>query len=81
MISAALQVNLAMVSVGQNEVTKRLAGWAAILAIPTTVGAIYGMNFKHMPELNWHYGYQVTVGVTVALCVGLYLRLKKAGWL
>lgn len=81
MISAALQVNLAMVSVGQNEVTKRLAGWAAILAIPTTVGAIYGMNFKYMPELEWHYGYHVAVSITVVMCVGLYARLKKAGWL
>jgi len=81
MISAALQVNLAMVSVGQNEVTKRLAGWAAILAIPTTVGAIYGMNFKYMPELEWHYGYHTMVAATVLMCLGLYLRLKKAGWL
>lgn len=81
MISAALQVNLAMVSVGQNEVTKRLAGWAAILAIPTTVGAIYGMNFEYMPELRWHYGYHTAIGVTLLLCLGLYTRLKKSGWL
>lgn len=81
MISAALQVNLAMVSVGQNEVTKRLAGWAAILAIPTTVGAIYGMNFKYMPELSWRYGYEIAVGVTVLMCLALYLRLKRAEWL
>lgn len=81
MISAALQVNLAMVSVGQNEVTKRLAGWAAILAIPTTIGAIYGMNFKNMPELEWEYGYYAAVAVTVLLCLGLYVRLRKADWL
>ncbi|MBV6414102.1 MAG: magnesium/cobalt transporter CorA [Xanthomonadales bacterium] len=81
MISAALQVNLAMVSVGQNEVTKRLAGWAAILAIPTTVGAIYGMNFEHMPELKWEYGYFYVIGLTLSLCLGLYWRLKKADWL
>ncbi len=81
MISAALQVNLAMVSVGQNEVTKRLAGWAAILAIPTTVGAVYGMNFEHIPELKWQYGYHVVVAATVVACSGLYWRLKKAGWL
>lgn len=81
MISAALQVNLAMVSVGQNEVTKRLAGWAAILAIPTTVGAIYGMNFDYMPELHWHYGYYFAVGLILVMCFTLYFRLKKAGWL
>jgi len=81
MISAALQVNLAMVSVGQNEVVKSLAGWAAILAIPTTVGSVYGMNFDNMPELHWHYGYFGVMGVTVVMCMILYLRLKRAGWL
>ena len=81
MISAALQVNLAMVSVGQNEVVKSLAGWAAILAIPTTVGSIYGMNFEYMPELKWHFGYFTVMGVTVVMCLTLYIRLKRAGWL
>ena len=81
MISAALQVNLAMVSVGQNEVVKSLAGWAAILAIPTTVGSVYGMNFDNMPELHWHYGYLSVMGVTTVLCLILYIRLKRAGWL
>ncbi len=81
MISAALQVNLAMVSVGQNEVVKTLAGWAAILAIPTTVGSIYGMNFDNMPELHWHLGYFTVMGVTVVMCLVLYIRLKRTGWL
>lgn len=81
MVSAALTVNLSMVSVGQNEITKRLAGWAAILAIPTTTGAIYGMNFEHMPELQWEYGYYVAIGLTVTVCVALYARLKQVGWL
>ena len=81
MILAALQVNLSMVSVGQNEVTKRLAGWAAILAIPTTTGAIYGMNFAHMPELSWRYGYAAAIAVTVTACGLLYWKLKRAGWL
>lgn len=81
MILAALQVNLSMVSVGQNEVTKRLAGWAAILAIPTTTGAIYGMNFKHMPELGWRYGYVTAIALTALACGLLYWKLKRAGWL
>jgi len=81
MISAALQVNLAMVSVGQNEIVKSLAGWAAILAIPTTVGSIYGMNFDNMPELHWHFGYFTAIGLTTVMCLILYLRLKRAGWL
>lgn len=81
MISAALQVNVSMVSVGQNEVTKRLAGWAAILAIPTTVGAVYGMNFEHMPELGWRYGYLWALGLIGVACGLVYWRLKRVGWL
>lgn len=81
MISAALQVNLSMVSVGQNEVVKRLAGWAGILAIPTTVGSIYGMNFEHMPELSGTYSYFVVLAVTAMISTFIYWRLKKAGWL
>ena len=56
-------------------------GGAAILAIPTTVGAIYGMNFDYMPELHWHYGYYFAVGLILVMCFTLYFRLKKAGWL
>jgi len=81
MISAALQVNLAMVSVGQNEVTKRLAGWAAILAIPTTVGAIYGMNFKYMPELEWRWGYLGVWIVILLTTAGMLLFFRRKRWL
>lgn len=81
MVSAALTVNLSMVTVGQNEVTKKLAGWAAILAIPTVVGAIYGMNFEHMPELGWSFGYPAALGLIATVCTALYLRLKRARWL
>ena len=81
MLFAAMQVHLAFETVRQNEVVKRLAGWGAILAIPTMVFSWYGMNFKHMPELDWEYSYPLVVG-GVALCGALlYLRLKKAGWL
>jgi len=81
MLVSAMQINLAMVSIGQNDVVKQLAGWGAILAIPTVVFSLYGMNFKYMPELGWHYSYFVVLGSTVAACFGLHRKLKKANWL
>lgn len=81
MLTAAMQVHLALVTVGQNEIVKRLAGWGAILAIPTMVFSLYGMNFKHMPELEWYYGYPAVLGGLTLTCVWVYSRLKIAGWL
>lgn len=81
MMTTALSVNLALSSFRQNEVVKRLAGWAALLAIPTMVGGIYGMNFDNMPELQWRYGYPMVLGVTAVIVFFVYRRLKKAGWL
>jgi len=81
MLNSAMQVNLALVGVSQNEVVKRLAGWGAILAVPTVVFSLYGMNFKNMPELNWTYGYPTAVGFTVVACFLLYKRLQKTGWI
>jgi len=81
MVTAAMSVNLAMVSVGQGEVVKRLAGWAALLAAPTLVTSWYGMNFKNMPELAGRFSYFTLIGVTVVVCVGLYVVLKRAKWL
>ncbi|HEY8011258.1 MAG TPA: magnesium/cobalt transporter CorA [Rudaea sp.] len=81
LLSSAMNVNLAMVSVAQNEVVKRLAGWAALLAAPTLVASWYGMNFHNMPELGTEYGYFVVVGLTVAICVGLFVGLRRAKWL
>ncbi|NMP27605.1 magnesium/cobalt transporter CorA [Rahnella sp. SAP-1] len=81
MLANAMHVNLALVSVHQNEVVQRLAGWGAILAIPTVIFSLYGMNFKDMPELNDTWGYPITLGVTIVGCVALYLKLKKSGWL
>jgi magnesium transporter len=62
-------------------VSKKFAGWAAIIGVPTMVAGIYGMNFSFIPELNWHYGYPVVVFVTALLCVFLYQRFKRSGWL
>jgi magnesium transporter len=81
MLTTAVQVNLALVTVGQNEVVKRLAGWGAILAVPTVVFSLYGMNFNFMPELKFHYAYPVVIGVTAVACGLLWRKLHKAGWL
>ena len=56
-MTSALEAKLSLISVAQNEVTKKLAAWAAILAVPTMIAGIYGMNFEFMPELHWHHGY------------------------
>ena len=80
MLTTAMQVNLALVANNQNEVVKRLAGWGAILAIPTVIFSLYGMNFEWMPELKWRVGYPLAVGVTLLGCVFVYRRLRRAGW-
>ena len=81
MVNSAMSVNLAMVSYGQNEVVKRLAGWAALLAVPTLIASWYGMNFHHIPELEGEYNYFVVIGVTLVASTTLYFALKRAKWL
>ena len=65
----------------QGEMTRALAAWAAILAVPTAIAGIYGMNFKFMPELEWRFGYPLIVGFIFSICVGLWLRFRRIGWL
>jgi len=65
----------------QGEITRELAAWAAILAVPTAIAGIYGMNFQFMPELTWHYGYFLVVGAMVSVCITLWLRFRRIGWL
>jgi len=81
MINSAMQVALAQVTIRQNEIVKKLAGWGAILALPTMVFSLYGMNFKYMPELEWRWGYPTAVAVTLGCGVFLFGRLRRAGWL
>lgn len=81
MLSAAMSVNLAMVSVGQNDAVKRLAGWAGIIAVPTLIASIYGMNFEKMPELEWSFGYPLALLVMFSASGFLFWRLRKGGWL
>ena len=65
----------------QTEITRKLAAWAAILAVPTAVAGLYGMNFEHMPELEWRYGYFLVLGVIAATCGLLFHRFRRAGWI
>ena len=81
MLTAAMSVNLALVTVSQGEVVKRLAGWAALLAAPTLVASWYGMNFPHMPEFATRLGYPLVVGVTAAVVAGLFIMLRRAKWI
>ena len=81
MLTAATQVHLALASVAQNEVVKRLAGWGAILAIPTMVFSLYGMNFEYMPETHSPWGYPLILAGVVLGCAWLYRRLRRVGWL
>jgi len=81
MLTTAIQVNLGMISLADNEVTKKLAAWAAIIAVPTMVAGIYGMNFDYMPELKWTFGYPLAVSVMVAIDIYLYYHFRKLKWL
>src|SRR4029079_3011691 len=80
-VDTAIQVNLAMITISESEVTKRLAAYAALVAVPTMIAGVYGMNFKHMPELEWVWGYPFALVVMVAVDAVLFWRFRKAGWL
>ena len=81
MLTAAMSVNLSLVTIRQGEVVKRLAGWAALLAAPTLIASWYGMNFKHMPELAEPHSYAVLIVLTIVVVLVLYGYLRRARWL
>ena len=81
MLSVVMNTYMAMVNMGQNEVVRKLAAWAGILAVPTAIAGIYGMNFDFMPELHWKYAYLVIMAIIIALCSYLYHNFKKLKWL
>ena len=81
MVTTALSVNLSLITLQENETTKRLAACAALVAVPTLIAGIYGMNFKNMPELQWQYGYPLAVGMMAAIDLYLFFRFRKSGWL
>lgn len=80
MLTAAINVNLALVTFGQNEVMKKLAGWAAMLAAPTLITSWYGMNFTHMPELSQPWAYPAIMGIVACVVGTIYVWLKRAKW-
>lgn len=79
--SDAMQFHIALLSLNQNDSVKKLAGWGALLALPTVVFSLYGMNFKFMPELDWPWAYPAVLGATLLAAVWLRRRLKKRGWI
>ncbi|MBD9732076.1 magnesium and cobalt transport protein CorA [Streptomyces sp. H28] len=81
LLNSILQANLAQASVAQNEDMRKITSWAAIIAVPTMVCGVYGMNFEYMPETDWKYGYPIVLSVTVAICLGIHRTLKRNGWL
>lgn len=80
-IATAIQVNLSMVAIEEGEVNKKLAAWAGIFAVATAFAGIWGMNFEAMPELKWHYGYPVALGLIAGASGYLHWRFRRAGWL
>jgi magnesium transporter len=81
LLSTSLHANLAQVGVRQNEDMRKISAWVAIAAVPTAIAGIYGMNFKHMPELRWELGYPAVIVLMAVICTFLYFRFRRAGWL
>jgi magnesium transporter len=81
MAATAMSVHLSLTTMQENETTKRLAAYAALIAVPTMIAGIYGMNFDQMPELRWSLGYPVTLALMVVIDVYLFWRFRRAGWL
>ncbi|MGV9941867.1 magnesium and cobalt transport protein CorA [Streptomyces sp. NPDC003401] len=81
LLNSILQAHLAQVTVAQNEDMRKITAWAAIVAVPTMICGVYGMNFDRMPELHWKYGYGMAVGLITAACLALYRGFRRNGWL
>ena len=79
--NTAIQVALAMVNMGHGEITKRLAAYAALVAVPTMIAGVYGMNFDYMPELKWTFGYPLSILAMLVIDGILFFRFRKAGWI
>jgi magnesium transporter len=81
LLTSVLSVNLTLVSVRQNEDNRKIAAWGAIGIAPTAMAGIWGMNFRHMPELNWQIGYPLALAIMALVCFALYRNFRRAGWL
>ena len=80
-VTTAMAVSLSLIQLQNSEMTKRLAAYAALVAVPTMIAGVYGMNFEHMPELKWTFGYPLAVGAMVAIDAWLFYKFRKAEWL
>ncbi len=80
-VTTAMAVSLSLIQLQNSEMTKRLASYAALVAVPTMIAGVYGMNFDYMPELKWTFGYPLAVGAMVAIDAWLFYKFRKAGWL
>ncbi|HEX8066009.1 MAG TPA: magnesium/cobalt transporter CorA [Thermoleophilaceae bacterium] len=81
LLHGMLEANMAQISVRQNDDMRKISAWVAIIAVPTAVAGIYGMNFEHMPELRWKFGYPLSLLAMLVACTVLYRAFKRAGWL
>ena len=81
LLTNALQANVAQITMRDNQDMRRISAWVAIIAVPTMVFGLYGMNFEHMPELEWTYGYPAVVAAVLVICAALYRKFKRTGWL
>lgn len=81
LLTSILEANLIQVGVRQNEDMRKISAWIAIVAVPTMIAGIYGMNFQNMPELTWTYGYPAAVGLMLAICISLWVFFRRIGWL
>ncbi|MFD8306700.1 magnesium/cobalt transporter CorA [Streptomyces sp. NPDC059690] len=81
LLNSILQAHLAQVTVAQNEDMRKITAWAAVIAVPTMVCGVYGMNFQYMPELHWKFGYPLVIAVISAACLVLYRGFRRNGWL
>ena len=81
LLDSALHANVAQVGVRQNEDMRKISAWVAIMAVPTMIAGIYGMNFEHMPELSSRVGYPVVLGVMLVACYALYRNFRRRDWL
>jgi magnesium transporter len=81
LLDSILQAHLAQVTVAQNEDMRKITAWAAVIAVPTMVCGVYGMNFEHMPEQHWTYGYPLVIGVILVACLWIHRTFRRNGWL
>lgn len=81
LLNTALDANFSLLSILQNDISKKFAGWAAIIALPTMIAGFYGMNFRTMPNTDWAYGFYAIIGLTIVSCVFVYFLFKRSGWI